>query len=78
MCTRQKAIYKENAHGRYQKGVIDAKTIAPGSSDAGVEGRHYRNMRINKMFCVLVQYKARELTNDYNDTICTWYLNPYF
>ena len=37
----------------YQKWVIDAKAIAPGSSDAAVEERHYyRNMRINKeMFC---------------------------
>ena len=34
--------------------------------------------RINKMFCALVQYKARELTNDYSDTICTLHLNPYF
>ena len=48
---------------------IDAKTIAPGSSNAAVEGRHYyRNMTINKeMFCALVQYRVEELTNDYND-----------
>ena len=39
-----------------------------GSSDAAVEGRHYRNMRINKeMFCALVQHRVEELTNDYND-----------
>ena len=35
---RQKTIYEQNARRRYQKWVIDAKTVAPGSSDAAVEG----------------------------------------
>ena len=45
------------------------KAIVPGSSDATVEGRqYYRDMRINKKtFCVLAQYRVKELTNGYND-----------
>ena len=35
---RQKTIYEQNARRRYQKWVIDAKTVARGSSDAAVEG----------------------------------------
>ena len=66
---RQKTIYKQNTRRGYQKWVIDEKTIAPRSSDAAVEKKHYnRNMRISKMFCALVQYRVEELTNDYNDT----------
>ena len=62
LCVRQKTIYKQNALCWYQKWVIDAKTIAPGSSDAAIEGRHYyRNMRNNKeMFSALVEYRIEE------------------
>ena len=69
LCDRQKAICKRDALGGYQKWVLDAKTIPPGSSDVVVEGRqYYRYMRINKkMFCALVQYRGEELTNNYND-----------
>ena len=49
--------------------VVDVKTIAPGSSDAAVEGRYYqRKIRIKKeIFCALVQFMVEELTNDFND-----------
>ena len=65
----KKIIYKRHALRVYHKWVTDAKTIAPGSSDVSVEGRHYyRNIKINKeMFCALVQYRVEELTIDYND-----------
>ena len=69
LCVRQKTIYKTYTLSGYQKWVIDAKTIASGSSDVVVEGRHYyRNTRINKeIFYALVQYTVEELTNYYND-----------
>ena len=77
---RQETIYKRHALRGYQKWVIDPKTIAPGLSDAAIEGRHYyRNIRIIKeMFCALVQYRVKELTNDYNDmdmTLKSLFLN---
>ena len=64
----RKTIYKRHALRGYQKWVINAKTIAPGSSDAAVEGGHYyRNMKMNKeLFCAPVQYRVEELINDYN------------
>ena len=64
-----KGIYKLHTIRGYQKWVIDAKTIVPGSSDAAVEGRYYyRNTEtwepIKEMFCALVLYKIEELTID--------------
>ena len=69
LCVRKKTIYKRHAFTGYQKRLIHAKTIAPGSSDAAVERRYYyRNMRINKeIFCALVQYRVEELTNCFKD-----------
>ena len=66
---RQKTIYKRHALRGYQKWVVDAKTIARGSSDAGAEvRRYYRNMRINEeIFCALVQHRVEGLNNDSND-----------
>ena len=46
---RQKSFWESHVLRGYQKCVIDSRTIAPDSSDAAVEGRHYkRNMKINK------------------------------
>ena len=46
LCVIQITIYKKHALRGYQKWVIDAKTIAPGSSDVVVEGRcYYRNQK---------------------------------
>ena len=57
---RQKTIYKRHAVKGLQQWCTDSGTVATGSSDAAIEGRHYyRCMRIHKeMFCALVQYRA--------------------
>ena len=43
------------------------RTIALGSADSAIEGRHYyRRVRIHKeMFCALVQHKIEDVTESY-------------
>ena len=59
---KQKIIHKRHSIKGYQTWCTDAGTIAGGSSDAAIEGRHYyRSMRIHKeMFCALVQVRVEE------------------
>ena len=66
---RQKTIFKRHSIKGYQKWVVDAETVAFGSAGAAVEGRHYDLiMRIKKkIFCALVQFKAENIANNYQD-----------
>ena len=66
---RQKTIFKRHSIKGYQKWVVAAKTVAFGSAGAAVDGRYYYcKMRINKeIFCALVQFRTKNITNDYED-----------
>ena len=64
----QKILYKRHNIIGYKDWLVDAGTIAQGSSSQAFEGRHYfRSMRIHKeAFDALVQHRVEHITDNFN------------